>query len=202
VRVSAETKRKTRERLLRVAGKLFAKKGFAAASTRDIAAAADVAPGTLFNYFATKDALALALIDEALKEGRQAFHARRRKGAGLDEELFDHALTALHALEPFRGYVAEVFQSALSPFAPREESREADEIKREHLEVVAQLLGEHGVGARDSLVALQLYWTLHLGVIAAWTRDTSKSQDDTLALLDHTVRVFVASLDAKTRKEQ
>ena len=45
------------------AANLFAEKGFHRTTTRDIAEAADVAEGTLYNYFASKEDLLLGIMD-------------------------------------------------------------------------------------------------------------------------------------------
>ena len=48
------------------AGVVRAGSGFDAATTREIATAARIAAGTLFNYFPTKEAIAVALAAEAM----------------------------------------------------------------------------------------------------------------------------------------
>lgn len=50
------------ESILSAAARVFAEKGFRHATIRDVAQAADVADGTIYNYFANKDALLDALI--------------------------------------------------------------------------------------------------------------------------------------------
>jgi len=47
----------TRERLLEAAHQLFSEKGYQAATVEDITARAEVAKGTFFNYFSSKEAL-------------------------------------------------------------------------------------------------------------------------------------------------
>ncbi len=69
MRVTAEAKLATRRRILDAARDCFSKAGFEAATTRDIAAAAGIAAGTLFNYFPAKEAIAMALVAEALEGG-------------------------------------------------------------------------------------------------------------------------------------
>ena len=43
---------------------MFATKGFQRATTKDIAQAADVSEGTIYNYFESKDALLIALLND------------------------------------------------------------------------------------------------------------------------------------------
>ena len=67
VRITADAKLVTRKRILDASRELFNRVGFDAATTRDIAQAATIATGTLFNYFPTKEAIAVALVAEALE---------------------------------------------------------------------------------------------------------------------------------------
>lgn len=53
-----------RQQIIDGAVQVFAKKGFHRATTRDIAAAADVAEGTIYNYFASKDDLLIAIMEQ------------------------------------------------------------------------------------------------------------------------------------------
>ncbi len=194
MRVTTETKKATRRRILDSARKLFRNKGFDATTTRDIAARARIAAGTLFNYFPAKEAVAMTLIGEALDQGRADFVARRRGEESLDEDLFLHVMTGLRRLEALRGYVGPVIESTLSPFVRSSRGGATESVRVEHLETVSELLAAHGAADAPSLVAVHLYWTLYLGVLAFWSRDDSPNQEDTLALLDQSMRLFVASL--------
>ncbi|HSD10952.1 MAG TPA: TetR/AcrR family transcriptional regulator [Candidatus Binatia bacterium] len=61
-------RQKTRERLLQAAKRVMAETGAEAATIAEIAAAADVSPGTFYNYFQTReeilDAVAVSLVEE------------------------------------------------------------------------------------------------------------------------------------------
>jgi hypothetical protein len=46
-------------------------------------------------------------------------------------------------------------------------------------------------------VAWQLYWTLYTGVLAFWAEDASPKQEDTLALLDQSLQMFVGWLQGE-----
>jgi AcrR family transcriptional regulator len=53
-----------RAEILAAAARVFSEKGYANATTREIAEAADVAEGTLYNYFANKREILLAIAQE------------------------------------------------------------------------------------------------------------------------------------------
>ena len=193
MRVTAETKLATRRRILEAARDCFSRAGFEAATTRDIAAAAGIAAGTLFNYFPAKEAMAMALVAEALGEARRQFEGRPR-GESLEEDLFALIAAELRGLRPHRGYLRPVLETALSPLARAEASPEGEAIRVEHLEAVGRLVAARAPGEPLSPVAWSLYWTLYTGVLAFWACDASPHQEDTLAVLDHYLRAFVGSL--------
>ncbi|MGC8787371.1 MAG: TetR/AcrR family transcriptional regulator [Anaerolineae bacterium] len=57
----AERAMERRQRILEAAAAVFAHKGFERATTREIAEAAEVSEGTIYNYFASKQQLLVAL---------------------------------------------------------------------------------------------------------------------------------------------
>jgi AcrR family transcriptional regulator len=193
MRVTAEAKLATRRRILEAARDCFSRAGFEAATTRDIAAAAGIAAGTLFNYFPAKEAIAMALVAEALDEARRRFEGRPR-GESLEEDLFALIATELRGLRPHRGYLKPVLETALSPLARAEASPEGEAVRVEHLEAVGRLIAARAPATPPPPMALNLYWTLYTGVLAFWACDASPHQEDTLAVLDHYLRAFVASL--------
>ena len=71
---SRRTRRRneTKERLFRTALQLFAKKGYVNTRVEEITAAADVAKGTFFNYFPTKEHLLFALSEHQQEVIQQA----------------------------------------------------------------------------------------------------------------------------------
>ncbi len=199
MRVSAEAKRETRSRTLEAARRLFVRDGFDATTTRGLASEAGIAAGTLFNYYESKEALAVALVSAALEAGREDYRKGLRGDEGLDEALFLHVIAGLRRLEPYRGFVGAVLETALSPFGSAGGrsgvGRLGDELRSNHLEVVADLIAGAREGSEASaFVTLHLYWTLYLGVMAFWAGDDSPKQEDTLAVLDESLRVFALAL--------
>ncbi len=64
---TSPTARITRDRILDVAEALFAERGFAGTSMRDIAAAAGLTAASLYNHFAGKDALYGAVLQRGIR---------------------------------------------------------------------------------------------------------------------------------------
>src|SRR6478736_4100051 len=75
MRVTADVKTATRKRIVEAAQKLFAREGFEPTTTRDIAQAAHIAVGTLFNYFPTKESIVDSLVSDAVQSADEAFTA-------------------------------------------------------------------------------------------------------------------------------
>lgn len=194
MRISADAREATRQRILAAARELFTREGFDHASTRDLARAAGIAAGTLFNYFATKEAIAMTLVAEALHEAHDDYRKKRREGAELEEDLFAFVAAQLRRLRPHRAYLGPVLERALSPLAQAAAAPEGEALRLEHLETVTDILGRHGQAEAASAVTLHLYWTLFAGVLAFWSQDTSRHQEDTLAVLDQAIKMFVRSL--------
>jgi AcrR family transcriptional regulator len=194
MRITAEAKRETRQRILDEARALFGRGGFEAATTRDLAAAAGIATGTLFNYFPSKEAIAIALVAEALAGAHRTFETQPPKGESLEEDLFALIAAELRALRPHRSFFRPVLETALSPLVRTDASPEGEAIRVAHLEAATRLLAARLPEKALPPVALNLYWTLYTGVLAFWASDASPKQEDTLAVLDHYLKAFVRSL--------
>src|SRR5262249_34687064 len=102
MRVTAETKAATRQRILEAARQLFATSGFEAGTTRQIADAAGIATGTLFNYFATKEAVLASLAAEVVAGVHRDFEDRNSDQESFEEELFAFVAAGLRKLKPLR----------------------------------------------------------------------------------------------------
>jgi AcrR family transcriptional regulator len=206
MRVNAKTKAATRQRILDAARKLFTSKGFEAATTRDIADEAEIASGTLFNYFPTKEAILASLATEATTEINADFDSGLAQSGGheitcryFEENLFAFVAASLRKLAPLRTQLPVLLETVLSPLA-RNSADETQSLRVAHMEIVARLAKKTGL-EELSPVALQLYWTLYTGLLMFWARDHSPKQEDTLALLDDSLSMFVGWLQKGNEKE-
>jgi AcrR family transcriptional regulator len=192
MRITAEEKTATRQRILDAAIQAFRKRGFESTTTRDIAGAAGIATGTLFNYFATKEAIVEFLAEQSLTKARSGFDREAVEG-GLDEALFAYVAAELRQLKPLRAFITPLLETSLCPLAVARRCDSNDALRVEHMETVALLARKYGF-SELSPVTLQVYWALYIGVLAFWAADESPKQEDTLALLDESLAMFVAWL--------
>jgi AcrR family transcriptional regulator len=96
-----------KERMLDAAAAVFAQKGFHQATIRDIAELADVADGTIYNYFANKFDLLVGIMSRVAELGR----------------LPDELTGALH--DDVRGFFVTAFRHRLARIEQGEESLQA-----------------------------------------------------------------------------
>src|SRR5579883_1054633 len=111
-----QNKEKTKERILQVALDLFQEKGVEGTTTKEISKKAGIAEGTLFNYFETKEDLALYFFQKETENLIVWFRSETRlKKAPLPERLFAIIHRQLEYLEPYEAFIGAVFCRALQP---------------------------------------------------------------------------------------
>lgn len=200
MRISRQAKEESRTRILEKAAELFVHQGFEATTTRDIAQAAEVAAGTLFNYFPSKETLGMTLAAEALSRGTDDYRHRRTGEEDLGEDLFLHIASGLRQLRPLRPFLGPVLERSLSPFPRKSVCQEGEAARVEHLAVVQEILGRHGFVAAPDYVSMTLYWSLYLGILAFWSHDTSPRQEESQAVIDYSIRMFVQAISGSSAK--
>src|SRR5579862_8898694 len=95
-------KEETKERILAAALKLFKEKGLEGTTTKEISKESGIAEGTLFNYFKTKEDLALYFFQKETADLIKWFRAERRlQKAALPEKLFAIIHRQLEYIEPY-----------------------------------------------------------------------------------------------------
>lgn len=191
MRISEKSKLENRARILERAANIFASKGFEATTTRDIALATGLATGTLFNYFPSKETLAMTMVTEALGQGTEDFQGRRNGGEKLPEELFLFISSGLRRLRPLRPFLGPVLERSLSPFPRRNICPEGEAARQNHLATVQMIITRHGFSETPDYVAMTIYWSLYLGILAFWSNDLSPNQEDSQALIDYSIQMFV-----------
>ena len=86
----------TRERILDVASRLFAEKGYKGTSTRDIAAELSIASPSLYYHFRSKGAILTDLLNEPLSHTRKTFEeAKKLSGKARARRIVEGLLDTL-----------------------------------------------------------------------------------------------------------
>jgi AcrR family transcriptional regulator len=102
--------------ILRAAGKKFRVQGFAETGMRDIAAAADLSPANLYNYFHGKHEILFFCQDNSLDRMIAALERARHMRAGTAERLCLVIVSHLRCvLDEVEGSAAHLFTSELPP---------------------------------------------------------------------------------------
>jgi AcrR family transcriptional regulator len=194
----ARNREAIRTRIVNAALALFQEKGFDATTTKAIARRARVAEGTVFNYFETKEDIALYFfeleVDHAIAAVRKDARLRR---APLEEKLFTLIQTQLEFLEPHQRFIGAAFIHALRPTSKLGFSSQALALRNRYLTFVEDLIQEsmpRRVGGLFAWFAPPLFWIYYLGILLYWLNDDSEGKQNTLALLDRSLKVGVLLL--------
>jgi AcrR family transcriptional regulator len=185
----AQNKETNRQAILKAALELFRQKGFDHASTREISRRAGLAEGTLFNYFRTKEDLALYFLERELVELIAWYeHPGPLQRAPLPERLFAIVHHHLEQIAPYEDFIGAVYLRALQPSSKLSPlSAERRELNRRYLSFIRGLLaaseakGELPPLGEPGAYGFALF---HLAMITYWLNDTSAGKENTLAALD------------------
>jgi AcrR family transcriptional regulator len=189
-------KRETRARIIDVAIRMFGERGIAAPTVEEIAAAAEVGKGTIYNYFATKEEIVVAFMVEVEKrvQGKVADFATRR--GPLESILADFIRYQLELKEPYRDFVrvfmAQVYTRGAELLPHFEEMQKA--INPPLIELFQNLLRRSLIREDANLDTLiEIFKLLHMGIITVWINDAPPYRG-TLALLTEEMRLFCEGL--------
>jgi len=192
--VRAANKEKTRKAILRAAIELFARKGFYATTTKAIARKAGIAEGTLFNYFPTKEDLALYFFEEEQNAVIAWYGGDKQvKSAPLPEKLFAIVQRFLDRLAPYEEFIGAVYLRALSPTSKLNPvSLQMQERNLRYLRFIRSVLQEAEEAGEIPKVGdfgAYSFGLFHLAMITYWLQDRSKGKEATLAMLDRCLKI-------------
>src|SRR3989441_12814384 len=195
----AQNKAAIRKRIVTAALSLFQTKGFDATTTKAIARKAGIAEGTVFNYFRTKEDIALHFfeqeVDQAIASVRDNPSLRK---APLEEKLFALVHSQLEFLAPYEKFIGAAFIHALKPASPLGIfSHRAQELRHRYVGFVQELLDESlpkNQYSPLSFLAPEIFWIYYLGALLYWLHDSSPGKQNTLAFLDRSLSMGVSVL--------
>ena len=189
----AASKAATQARIVRAALELFEQKGFEATTTKEIAKRARIAEGTVFNYFATKEDIALHFfeleVDHAIATVRGD---RRLRKAPLEEKLFALVQSQIEYLSPYERFIGAAFMQALKPASAVVMSARSWALRARYLAFVEELI-EESLPRRQvaalSWLTPQAFWLFYVTVLLYWLYDPTEGKQSTLAFRDRSLRI-------------
>jgi AcrR family transcriptional regulator len=189
-----KSKEQTKRRILAAALKLFREKGLEGTTTKEISKRAGIAEGTLFNYFKTKEDLALYFFQKETEDLITWFRAEKDlQKAPLPEKLFAIIHRQLEYIEPYEEFIGAVFCRSLQPASTLSPlSFESQELRLKYLRFIREILLEaEQNGEIPHLGDLAAYGIglFYLGIVAFWLQDFSRGKQKTLALLDRALNI-------------
>jgi AcrR family transcriptional regulator len=196
-------KAERRRRIMAAARAVFAEKGFDAATTREIAARAGVANGTLFLYAPDKLELLMAIVNDDLVPLTEAGLAALSPDRALLPQLMEFFAVryAFWARDPrlSRSLVRETFNlDALTERAGPETRRFRTVRGHVHARIteIVQVMQAGGRLRPDAEPerAARMIWALYLTEVHDWLNQHRPDVDDGLARLEGLLRLAVAGL--------
>lgn len=174
----------TRERILESALALFAERGFAAATMRDVAERSECSLGLAYRYFRSKDAMALALYQRLLDDFAE--EAARLEPGPIARRWGIVMRGDMNRLASHRATLTGLTAAGLSPgSATQVLGEEAAPVRRRMLAVFETLVA----GATDlprstvTEALATLFYGLHLLLVFFWLQDPTPGQSATSQLI-------------------
>jgi TetR/AcrR family transcriptional regulator, cholesterol catabolism regulator len=162
---AAETAER-RRRLLEAATELAAEGGYDAVQMRDVAARAEVALGTLYRHYSSKDQLLLAALAQQASTLHDRLKQRPPRGATAADRVADALRRACRALERAPRVIAAMM-AAMS--APDDEAvalkREVDETLRA---IITSAIDGHGDDVDDVDEVVRLLGSVWFAGLSFW----------------------------------
>lgn len=187
-------KEQTKERILAAALALFREHGLDGTTTRKISQKARIAEGTLFNYFKSKEDLALYFFQKETEDLIEWFHGDARlQKAPLAEKLFAIIHRQLEYIRPYEDFIGAVFCRALQPNSALSPlSFDSQELRLKYLRFIREVLAKaeaKGEIPRVRDLGAYAVGLFYLGIVTHWLQDTSRGKQKTLALLDRALKL-------------
>lgn len=160
----------TRGRIMAAASGLFLKRGLESVTVDEIAAAADVGKGTVYNYFEAKEDMVVAMVVELDRAALTSLAEIPRQGMSVAEALDAAAWRLIEnkadALPLVRVFLARLFQAE----APAPELADYyDQLDETLTALFNRLLARPGMKRALPVDTLVLsFRSMHLGLSAQW----------------------------------
>ena len=185
-------KEQTKERILKAALELFGNKGFYQTTTKEISQKAKIAEGTLFNYFKSKEDLALYFFENEIQDCIDWYYRDNYiQRAPLVEKLFGITQRSLDRLAPYEEFIGAVYLRALQPKSKLHLlSLDAQALRVKELKFIRDILveaEENGEIPPVGDLGAYAVGLIYIGILTYWLNDKSEGKENTMAFLDRSL---------------
>jgi AcrR family transcriptional regulator len=189
-----QNKERTKEQILAAALELFRKHGLDGTTTKQISKRAGIAEGTLFNYFKTKEDLALYFFQKETHDLIEWFQGETRlQKASVPEKLFAIIHRQLEYIAPYEDFIGAVFFRSLQPRSKLSPlSLDSQDLRLKYLKFIRDVLleaEEKGEIPHVGELGAYAVGLFYVGMVLHWLHDTSRGKQKTLALLDRSLNI-------------
>ena len=200
MKISAQQKAETRRKIIAAAVDVITARGFKAATMREIARAAGIGDGTIYNYFPTKDTILYGYYQDHMEawierlRDMEAFHELT-----LAEQLQCAFETSLELYQPDREFVAESFK--VLSLSLGHSYRNMQPIRGRFGDMIRDMF-EAAIEAGeipDQMFADLLYmvfWDYYMGLVFYWLHDASDGFANTSILNDKSLDLALAFISS------
>jgi AcrR family transcriptional regulator len=187
-----QNKERTKGKILAAALQLFRENGLEGTTTKQISKRAGIAEGTLFNYFRTKEDLALYFFQKETHELIAWYENEAAlQRAPLPEKLFAIIHRQLEFIAPYEEFIGAVFFRSLQPHSRLSPlSLESQELRLKYLRFVRDVLAQAEAKKEIPVVGdlgAHAVGLFYIGIVMHWLHDASRGKQKTLALLDRSL---------------
>jgi AcrR family transcriptional regulator len=184
---------RTRQKILDAALLLFTEKGYEKATMRQIAAQADMAPGSIYHHFPTKEHIVQAFYDLLHDDHAQACVGILASEIRLERRLHEVICKKIELAEPFKKVSGVLFRVASDPKNPLSPfSAKSSPTRNKSLALFRQLVSGSSAKLPDDVrvILADYLWLYQMGIILYWIHDTSENSQKTFRLIDRTAKLI------------
>lgn len=184
----------TREKILLTALQLFQDKGFRETTMRDIAKEADVAVGSAYYYFPSKESLVLAFYEWTHKRLLEKFDEVLSTSLSFRDQVETLLLFEISELQMFQNFASALFREAIDPTSPMSPfALESESLREDSIGIYRTLIEHHEIKVASELQdeLPRLFWLYKMGVILFWHYDRSDGQEKTEKLIQSSLDLIM-----------
>ena len=184
---------RTRQKILDAALLLFTEKGYEKATMRQIAAQANMAPGSIYHHFPTKEHIVQAFYDLLHDDHAEACIGILASEIRLERRLHEVICKKIELAEPFKKVSGVLFRVASDPKNPLSPfSAQSSPTRNKSLALFRQLVSGSSAKLPDDVrvILADYLWLYQMGIILYWVHDTSENSQKTFRLIDRTVKLI------------